>query len=95
MIPQYPILAQGIRPQHRKSERFPGLTLDLTSPYLTFRYGAVFETYMLVDGRAKLVACSPDGFSQLPLFMYVREVAVMYAEAEAAGKLGWDRAAAS
>ena len=91
MIPQYPLLAQGIRPQHRESERFLGLLLDLNAPYLTLRYGVIFETYLLVDGRPKLVACSPGGFSPSDLFIYVRNVANMYAEAYAAGKLGWDQ----
>lgn len=94
MIPQYPCPTQGIRPQHRESERFIGLVLDLNHPYLTFRYEPYFETYLLTGGRAKLVACSPSGFSPSDLFTYVREVALLYAEAEAAGKLGWDQDAA-
>ena len=64
----------------RNSTRYPGLTLELNAPYLTFRHGRTCEVFKLGGGDAELVACSRASYRNFDLFEYVREVALAHAE---------------
>ncbi len=81
MIPRFWTQVQPGRPLRRRSERHPGLVLDLLPPYLAFRRGHAFEVFKLAGGEPELVACSPRGWGELAVFECVRDVAQAYAEA--------------
>lgn len=86
MIPRTPLRPQGGRPLRRRSQRYPGLVLELDPPFLTFKQGRAFEVFKLKAGNPELVACSPRGYGELDVFLHTRDVAIAYAEALAAGR---------
>lgn len=89
MIARNPLRNQG-RPgfgRRRESARFPGLTLELTPPYLVFRHGRTREVFYLHDGKPRLLTALGGLYTDLAIYAHVRDAAIAYAQALHARKL--------
>lgn len=89
MIPRN--AAGGHWPIRRESERYPGLVLELRTPFLTFRHGQACEVYRLAGGDAELVACAASAYGDFAMFEYARGVAQAYAK-DLEARRSWRRA---
>ena len=65
----------------RNSTRFPGLSLELNAPFLTFRHGRTCEVFDLAGGSPLLLASSRETYRDLERHAHVFAVATAYAEA--------------
>ena len=72
---------EGRTKLRRNSTRYPGLTLELNAPFLTFRHGRTCEVFDLAGGSPLLLASSRETYRDLERHAHVCAVATTYAKA--------------